>query len=150
MRDVVDARDVVETFVPLARRLGWLARRITGMMTSTMGGLAMALIPGASSRVEVKKPIRVEEASKGKRSEEAVVGSSVSTLHQAGLMSGLWEDEPRLGSAIGLEIGTLSPESSCSGIRSQVGGEKIEASWLGLEGVEAGMAPDVDGEVLET
>ena len=61
---MIDVRDVIETFVPFARRIGWLTRRINGILSSTLGGLAMAMLPGP--RVEVTSPIRVEAMSKGK------------------------------------------------------------------------------------
>jgi len=74
VRDMVDVRDVVETFIPFARRIGWVTRRITGLVLSTIGGLAMAIVPGP--KVEVTAPIRVEAAVKGKLRE--VGGSPLS------------------------------------------------------------------------
>ena len=60
MRDVVDVRDVVETFVPFARRFGWLTRRVTGLVSSTIGAMAMAI--GTGPGVEMRAPIFVEAA----------------------------------------------------------------------------------------
>jgi len=57
---VVDIRDAVETFIPLAKRLGWLTRRLTGLVTSTMGALVMGLV--ARPKVVVMEGIRVEGA----------------------------------------------------------------------------------------
>ena len=50
VRDVVDVRDVIETFVPLAKRVGWITRRLTGMFSSTVGSVVMSMLPqtGAS------------------------------------------------------------------------------------------------------
>ena len=57
---MVDIRDAVETFIPLAKRLGWLTRRLTGLVTSTMGALVMGLV--ARPKVVVMEGIRVEGA----------------------------------------------------------------------------------------
>ena len=57
---MIDIRDAVETFIPLAKRLGWLTRRLTGLVTSTMGALVMGLV--ARPKVVVMEGIRVEGA----------------------------------------------------------------------------------------
>ena len=44
VRDVVDVRDAIETFVPFAKRFGWLSRRLTGMFSSAIGSLAMSML----------------------------------------------------------------------------------------------------------
>ncbi|WVR05492.1 hypothetical protein IAU60_002510 [Kwoniella sp. DSM 27419] len=44
VRDVIDVRDAIETFVPFAKRLGRLTRHITGMVTSALGGLILSRI----------------------------------------------------------------------------------------------------------
>lgn len=55
---MVDIRDAIETFVPLAKRLGWLGRRVAGLVTSTMGAVVMGLV--ARPKVVVMQGIRVE------------------------------------------------------------------------------------------
>ena len=57
---MIDIRDAVETFIPLAKRLGWLTRRLTGLVTSTLGALVMGLV--ARPKVVVMEGIRVEGA----------------------------------------------------------------------------------------
>lgn len=46
VRDIIDIGDAIETFIPFAKRLGWITRRLTGFVTSTMGSLAMSMITG--------------------------------------------------------------------------------------------------------
>jgi len=58
IRDVVDIRDVAETFVPFAKRLGWITRRLTGLVSSTMGSIALAMIPTTVSPVSAKPKSR--------------------------------------------------------------------------------------------
>jgi hypothetical protein len=57
---VVDVRDAIENFVPLAKRFGWLARRVTGLLSSTIGAVVMGLV--ARPKVVVMQGIRVEGA----------------------------------------------------------------------------------------
>lgn len=46
VRDVVDVQDVIDTFVPGAKRFSWLSRRVAGLVTSTVGSIALNFIPG--------------------------------------------------------------------------------------------------------
>jgi len=55
---VIDVRDAIETFVPLAKRIGWLGRRVAGLVTSTVGAVVMGLV--ARPQVVVMQGIRVE------------------------------------------------------------------------------------------
>jgi hypothetical protein len=55
VRDVIDIRDAIETFVPLAKRLGWLTRRLTGLVSSTLGSIALSMIVGS----EQKEPVGI-------------------------------------------------------------------------------------------
>lgn len=57
VRDVVDVRDVVETFVPLAKRIGWVTRRLTGLVSSTVGAMVLALVSNPTG--EMAPPIRL-------------------------------------------------------------------------------------------
>ena len=57
VRDIVDVCDVIETFVPLAKRFGWLTRRVTGLFSSTIGSLALAMIPGPI--ITVAEPVKL-------------------------------------------------------------------------------------------
>ncbi len=59
-----------------------------------------------------------------------------------------------MGSAIGLGFDSvttsmpmLDPQSMAT--RPRVGSDESEANSLGLEGLEAGMAPDVDDQVVD-
>jgi len=64
---VIDIRDAIETFVPFAKRTGWLGRRVAGLITSTVGAVVMGLV--ARPKVVVMQGIRVEapvEPSSGK------------------------------------------------------------------------------------
>lgn len=55
---MVDVRDAIETFVPLAKRIGWLTRRVAGFVTSTMGAVIVGLV--ARPKIVVMQGIRVE------------------------------------------------------------------------------------------
>jgi hypothetical protein len=57
---VIDVQDAIETFVPFAKRLSWLTRRLTGLTTSVLGFAAMAMVPGP--KVQVNEAIRVATA----------------------------------------------------------------------------------------
>jgi hypothetical protein len=61
---VVDIRDVVETFVPFAKRLGWITRRLTGLVSSTLGSIALATIPATDQAVisKIKAPKKGKDA----------------------------------------------------------------------------------------
>lgn len=63
VRDTIDLMDLVETFVPFAKRLGWLTRRFTGLVSSTVGSAALALLPVPS--VNVAKGIKSSKGAKG-------------------------------------------------------------------------------------
>lgn len=57
VKDVIDVRDVVETFVPFAKRIGWLTRRVSGLLTSTLGSIALACVPiPAATTVPTNEP----------------------------------------------------------------------------------------------
>lgn len=125
VRDVVDVRDVIDTFVPFAKRFNWLSRRLTGVLTSTIGSVAMALIPGHS--VVIGDPIRIlDETQAAKAKEEEENRAKIKEL----------ETKPGMGSPVGLE--SHVDDGFCpSGVRH---------NSLGLEGVDGvSMAPDVDG-----
>nr|XP_031861029.1 uncharacterized protein CI109_003389 [Kwoniella shandongensis]KAA5528101.1 hypothetical protein CI109_003389 [Kwoniella shandongensis] len=49
VRDMIDIRDAFETFVPFAKRIGWITRHITGMVTSRIGALALSFVPGGEA-----------------------------------------------------------------------------------------------------
>lgn len=55
---MVDVRDAIETFVPFAKRVGWLTRRLAGFATSTLGAIALGLTAGP--KVSVTEGVRVE------------------------------------------------------------------------------------------
>ena len=55
---MIDVRDAIETFVPFAKRIGWLGRRVAGLITSTIGTVVMGLV--ARPKVVVMQGIRVE------------------------------------------------------------------------------------------
>lgn len=123
VRDVVDVQDVIDTFVPFAKRFSWLSRRMAGLVTSTVGSIALSLIPGHT--VLVGDPIKImsdeQQQDKDKIKELAA--------------------KPGLGSPIG-----LLPDPSAVAIKSVTASPFGDGSnLLGLEGVSS-MAPDVDVE----
>jgi hypothetical protein len=73
VRDSVDLLDLVETFVPFAKRLSWLTRRVTGLVSSTVGSVALAMIPDAT-KAATKSTKAAPSASKGKQREEIGLG----------------------------------------------------------------------------
>lgn len=66
VRDVIDVGDAIETFIPFAKRLGWITRRLTGFVTSTVGAIAISLlaVPKSSPMKEVA-PISVDWSGTG-------------------------------------------------------------------------------------
>lgn len=123
VRDVVDVRDVIDTFVPFAKRFNWLSRRLTGVLTSTIGSVAMALIPGHS--VVIGDPIRIlDETQAAKAKEEEERRAKIQEL------DGKSSDD--------------SPDGLESGVDHDFCSSGVRHNSLGLEGVS--MAPDVDGE----
>lgn len=44
VRDTVDVQDLIEAVVPFAKRLGWLTRRVTGIMTGIVGGAVLSWV----------------------------------------------------------------------------------------------------------
>lgn len=139
VRDVVDVRDVIDTFVPFAKRFNWISRRLAGLVTSTIGSVALTLMPGHT--VVFGDPIRVATQASGSDAVPRIEAKEAR------------DDRPRdeckpgechheLGSAIGLNTASDSwlfkePEPA------------DEANSLGLEGMSSGMEPDVDEEMQE-
>ncbi|KAK8869475.1 hypothetical protein IAR55_000039 [Kwoniella newhampshirensis] len=58
VRDMIDIRDAFETFVPFAKCIGWLTRHLTGMVTSTLGALALSFVSGGANLKQVSEPSR--------------------------------------------------------------------------------------------
>lgn len=46
MRDLIDIRDAIEAVVPFAKRLSWVTRRLAGLVTSTIGAVALGVMSG--------------------------------------------------------------------------------------------------------
>lgn len=40
----MDIKDAIETFVPFAKRFGWLTRRVTGLISSSVGMVIMGMV----------------------------------------------------------------------------------------------------------
>ena len=59
---MIDVRDAIETFVPFAKRIGWLGRRVAGLVSSTVGAVVMGLV--ARPQVVVMQGILVESSVK--------------------------------------------------------------------------------------
>lgn len=140
VRDVVDVRDVIDTFVPFAKRFNWISRRLAGLVTSTIGSVALTLMPGHT--VVFGDPIRVAtqatSSSAAAKVEPKEIKDKADHPHEE-CKSGACQ--LGLGSAIGLD-GATEP---------WVFGEPAtvdEANSLGLEGM-SGMEPDVDEETQE-
>lgn len=130
VRDVVDVRDVIDTFVPFAKRFNWLSRRLAGLVTSTVGSVALTLMPGHT--VVFGDPIRVTQTAPAV---PAIEAKKEEELCHEECKPGACKREA-LGSAIGLE----------SSVRP---GLFREENSLGLEGLSTGMEPDVDEERQE-
>jgi hypothetical protein len=45
IRDVIDTQDLVETFVPFAKRFSWLTRSLTGLVSSAVGSVLVGTAP---------------------------------------------------------------------------------------------------------
>jgi hypothetical protein len=72
-------RDAIETFVPLAKRIGWLSRRLGGLITSTLGGVAVAVLQGTNGKGKVVDGIRVSSGQGDAKSYNAMpVSNTVS------------------------------------------------------------------------
>ncbi|BEJ12309.1 hypothetical protein CspHIS471_0207690 [Cutaneotrichosporon sp. HIS471] len=137
VRDVVDVRDVIDTFVPFAKRFSWISRRLTGMFTSAVGSVALTLLPG--HQVIFGDPIRVGDAKAMIRElEDDAEGSGHGCGHK---------HKHHLGSAIGLNSAVKVSDVAFPE-RTRFGNS------LGLQGVNddgpemlmsPSMAPDVDG-----
>lgn len=120
VRDVVDVQDVIDTFVPFAKRFSWLSRRVAGLVTSTVGSIALNLIPGHT--VIVGDALHVMEQHREASEED-----------KANKIEEIPDEKPVLGTPIGLSS-TVKPSSRFP-------------NSLGLEGMsQLSMAPDVDGE----
>lgn len=122
VRDVVDVQDVIDTFVPFAKRFSWLSRRVAGLVTSTVGSIALNFIPGhtiiVGDALHVMEQHR-ESSDDGKAKIQEITEGA---------------DKPALGTPTGLSSTVKSPNSRFPNL-------------LGLEGMSSlSMAPDVDGE----
>lgn len=144
VRDVVDVQDVINTFVPFAKRFSWLSRRVAGLATSTVGSIALSFIPGHT--VVVGDPIRImseqqqqqqqQDAGKIKEAGETEQPQPTAQLRQ---QQQAQQVQQLLG--LGSPIGGLDPNA---GKTSPLSFGDASNS-LGLEGVSS-MAPDIDSE----
>jgi hypothetical protein len=138
VRDVVDVRDVIDTFVPFAKRFSWISRRLTGMFTSAIGSVALTLLPG--HQVIFGDPIRVGEAKAMIREvEEDAEGSGHGCGHK---------HKHHLGSAIGLSS-TVKAADIAFPENPRFGNNSLGLHGVHDDGPETlmspSMAPDVDG-----
>jgi hypothetical protein len=130
VRDVVDFQDVIDTFVPFAKRFSWLSRRVAGLLTSTMGSIALSAVPGHT--VIVADALHIAEqrrasAEEGTAKVQEIPADLAASVATAG------DKPPELGSPIALTGAALAGSTS--------------PNLLGLEGITGSvqsMAPDVD------
>jgi hypothetical protein len=123
VRDVVDVQDVIDTFIPFAKRFSWLSRRVAGLVTSTVGSVALNLMPGHT--VIVGDALHVMEQQQRESSE----ADKQATAHKIQEI----DVQPMLDAA-------SKDKSSPSRFPNLLGLE-------GLRGMSTlSMAPDVDGE----
>jgi hypothetical protein len=74
IRDVVDIKDAIETFVPFAKRFGWLSRRVTGLVSSTVGMVVMGLV--GRPKVLMTEGIRIESGTNWDPITKPLLGTS--------------------------------------------------------------------------
>ncbi|KAK4689104.1 coatomer subunit zeta, partial [Tremellales sp. Uapishka_1] len=125
IRDTIDVKDLIETVVPFARRFNWVTSRVNGLITSTLGKVAMSIINQSTpSPRQLLQPIKTEfdQLEKALRIEKPV-------------FSDPFVADKALGSAIALPSPAAAPSAKL------YMGE--EAHGLGLQGMGF-MAPDVD------
>jgi len=75
---MIDIRDAIETFVPLAKRLGWLTRRLTGLVSSTIGGIALGMVTTQPNQKVQPVKIAVGMHDGGEKVANAIFGESSS------------------------------------------------------------------------
>jgi hypothetical protein len=154
VRDVIDVRDLIETFVPFAKRLNWLTRRVTGFFTSSIGSLALSLVPKSS--VMTRTPIKVEAyTDPWERSLDEVFCESASESARGAT----WERAYHLMTLTIPADGRRSEEPTIEGLgfgqfvrpADVPKASEDSENTLGLEGVggPAGPAPDCDDEAQE-
>ncbi|WVQ92306.1 hypothetical protein IAS59_006115 [Cryptococcus gattii] len=75
IRDIVDLRDAVETFLPFAKRFAWLTRSLAGIMSSVLGDIVIrSTLPNREERIEAT--IDTETVQTGQRTGEYIGKSS--------------------------------------------------------------------------
>ncbi|WVO24899.1 uncharacterized protein IAS62_006279 [Cryptococcus decagattii] len=71
IRDIVDLRDAVETFMPFAKRFAWLTRSLAGIMSSVLGDIVIrSALPNREERTEAT--IDTETVQTGQRTGEYI------------------------------------------------------------------------------
>lgn len=140
IRDVVDVRDAIETFVPFAKRVGWLTRRLAGIATSTLGAIALGLTAGP--KVLITQGIRVE-GSQGTWDpvSQNLLGEYIVDRGLVVQVADLGVDEKiKSESASGLGLGDLDMDTRmgiCRPLADKVmSGGDSERNSLGLDGVD--------------
>lgn len=155
IRDVVDVGDAIETFVPFAKRVGWLTRRLAGIATSTLGAIALGLTAGP--KVLITQGIRVEGSqgawdpvSQNLLGEYIVDRGLVVQVADLGL-----DEKIKSESASGLGFGDLDMDMDMrTGIRrpladKDMSGGDSEPNSLGLDGVDEVRVADSDLDSVE-
>jgi hypothetical protein len=56
---MVDIQDLVETFVPFAKRFSWLTRSVNGLVTSAVGSILLGATAAEAAAVKGKKGVLV-------------------------------------------------------------------------------------------
>ena len=59
IRDVIDIQDLVETFVPFAKRFSWLTRSMNGLVSSAVGTVLLGASAAEKEVLKEKKGVMV-------------------------------------------------------------------------------------------
>ncbi|OWZ63789.1 hypothetical protein AYX14_06643 [Cryptococcus neoformans] len=96
IRDIIDLRDAVETFVPFAKRFGWLTRSLTGIVSSVLGDVIVrSILPKREERIEAT--INVETVETAHRASECIAKSSSREGSNTGISAQGGQRENSLG-----------------------------------------------------
>ncbi|WVQ86174.1 hypothetical protein IAT38_008342 [Cryptococcus sp. DSM 104549] len=141
VRDVIDLRDALETFIPFAKRIGWLTRHLSGMVSSALGEMVLGCVGGVNvvaSREEDRRAAAVPAGYPG--GEIGGVGMEKERHPLASPRAASTSKDPLGVSERAVDVGLPMP--AMGGVNS-LGLENV-----GVPGPVVSMAPDVDMEGL--
>ncbi|WVW82668.1 hypothetical protein I302_104679 [Kwoniella bestiolae CBS 10118] len=149
VRDVIDIRDLVESFVPLAKRLH-LITTITGMITSTIGAIILFLLDSNHKHVNVISEGRmmgvddtVRAHEKGRRRSSTAGKVASEKTMSMGHRGSASEEKPSLNNTKSSSSAPMRVKSPMIGVDPQMRFRKMSAptpltsthNTLGLENV---------------